>query len=284
MTGAKMCAWCRRDQVGPRARFCSRKCRQAAFRLRRSAPSAQLSSCRLVMAYADPPYPGLSRKYYGDHPDFAGEVDHAALLSRLESRRQAGQIAGWALSTSSKALGYVMSLVPASAREAVKICSWHKHVGPGDGQRHDFWEPVIVVPGRPWRLGFRNVLCAATARGGHDKLVGRKPILFCSWLFDALGMSPGDELDDIFPGTGGVATAWAELSSRSSTTSLDPRGVDGMSLGARAVGDTSSGAGVAGVLRDAVVTRPRDVGDVSSGAGAVVTVPPSLGAAEGVQP
>jgi hypothetical protein len=30
-------------------------------------------------------------------------------------------------------------------------------------------------------------------------------------LFDALGMMPGDELDDLFPGTGIVSRAWAEL-------------------------------------------------------------------------
>jgi hypothetical protein len=33
-------------------------------------------------AYADPPYPGCAH-YYEGHPDFAGEVDHAALINRL---------------------------------------------------------------------------------------------------------------------------------------------------------------------------------------------------------
>jgi hypothetical protein len=28
------------------------------------------------IAYADPPYPGQAKKHYGDHPDYAGEVDH----------------------------------------------------------------------------------------------------------------------------------------------------------------------------------------------------------------
>ena len=27
-------------------------------------------------AYADPPYPGLSARYYRNEPTFAGEVDH----------------------------------------------------------------------------------------------------------------------------------------------------------------------------------------------------------------
>jgi hypothetical protein len=244
------CGWCRRVQVSARARFCGRKCRQAAFRLRRSAPYAAASDeRRLVMAYADPPYPGTAKKYYGDHPDFGGEVDHAELLSSLERRRTSGEIAGWALSTSSKALGNVLSLMPASAIEAdYKLCSWHKMVGAGDGKRHDFWEPLIVIPGRPWRNGFQNVLAAAPARLGGEKLVGRKPIRFCAWLFDALGMSPGDDLDDIFPGTGGVLRAWLHLSSRSSAT---PRGL----------GDTSAGA-VAGVLQVAAV--PLALGELES--------------------
>lgn len=44
-------------------------------------------------AYADPPYPGQSAKHYGDHPDFAGEVDHDELIERLLGYD------GWALST-----------------------------------------------------------------------------------------------------------------------------------------------------------------------------------------
>jgi len=51
------------------------------------------------------------------------------------------------------------------------------------------------------------------ARFGGE-LPGRKPIAFCAWLFDCLGMVPGDTLDDLFPGTGIVARAWGELSSR----------------------------------------------------------------------
>src|SRR5204863_6895565 len=35
------------------------------------------------IGYADPPYPGCAN-LYKDHPDFGGEVDHAALIKRLE--------------------------------------------------------------------------------------------------------------------------------------------------------------------------------------------------------
>jgi hypothetical protein len=34
------------------------------------------------LAYADPPYPGKA-ELYADHPDYAGEVDYEALITRL---------------------------------------------------------------------------------------------------------------------------------------------------------------------------------------------------------
>ena len=59
-------------------------------------------------AYADPPYPGQSKRLYGDHPDYAGEVDHTALVDRLVSEYPDG----WALSTSVEALRGVLVLLP----------------------------------------------------------------------------------------------------------------------------------------------------------------------------
>jgi len=35
------------------------------------------------IAYADPPFPGMARKYYQHEPTYAGEVDHRALLAEL---------------------------------------------------------------------------------------------------------------------------------------------------------------------------------------------------------
>jgi hypothetical protein len=40
----------------------------------------------LVMAYADPPYIGQSKKHYGDHEDYAGEVDHGELVGDARPR------------------------------------------------------------------------------------------------------------------------------------------------------------------------------------------------------
>jgi hypothetical protein len=157
-------------------------------------------------AYADPPYPGTAQKYYGREETFAGEVDHAELVASL---LQAGYD-GWALSTSAKALRDVLPLCPEGAR----IAAWSKPHPPSPQTfgPHNCWEPLIVVGGRRRRPGVSDALVALPARGG-GKLPGRKPVKFCAWLFALLGMQPGDELADLFPGSGIVGAAWAELSS-----------------------------------------------------------------------
>ena len=208
MGEVRACEWCRsslevtarRDQ-----RFCSKKCRQWAHRLRRRIDDLAAAARPMHFAYADPPYPGLARRYYGDQPTYVGEVDHAALIADLERRYPQG----WALSTSSKALRVVLPMCPEGAR----VCPWVKPIGvPGTTiGPHNTWEPLIVVRGRARRLGARDWLSAMPARHGGD-LPGRKPIAFCAWMFAMLGMLPGDTLDDLFPGTGVVSRAWAEAS------------------------------------------------------------------------
>lgn len=68
-----------------------------------------------------------------------------------------------------------------------------------------------MLQGRQMTPGKRDALYVHPARFGGD-LVGRKPLKFCAWLFDAMGMNPGDELDDLFPGTGVVTRAWRQAS------------------------------------------------------------------------
>src|SRR5437773_7763207 len=171
------CAWCGGAR-SPRhdARYCSRRCRQAAFRLRKRGdvsstdrPATAAAGPGLVFAYADPPYPGLAKKRYGREPTYAGEVDHAALVASLLQ----GGYAGWALSTSSKSLRDVLPLCPPGAR----VCAWVKPHGasPLTYGLHNCWEVVIVVSGRHRRPGVRDWLSALPARGGGE-LPGRKPI------------------------------------------------------------------------------------------------------------
>lgn len=158
----------------------------------------------MSMAYADPPFPGQAG-LYADQPTYAGEVDHGALIARLDA-----QYDGWALSTSESALKTVLGLCP----DGVHTHPWVKPIpvsrltyGP-----HRTWEPLIVKPGRKLRPGFRDWLSAIPARFGGE-LIGRKPLAFCLFLFRCLGLAPGDRLDDLYPGTGIVTKAFAHWKS-----------------------------------------------------------------------
>lgn len=206
----KLCRWCQAATLtDPRAIYCSRLCRQSAFRLRRrhQVDDASRVTVPLRFAYADPPYPGKAARFYADQPTFAGEVDHAALVVSLTARGYAG----WALSTSAEALRALLPLCPPD----VRVCAWTKPhaVPPATRGIHGTWEPVIVWGGRQRPPGVADHLRAYPARGGGD-LPGRKPLAFAAWLFDLLGMAPGDHLDDLFPGSGIIGRAWHELSAR----------------------------------------------------------------------
>lgn len=162
-------------------------------------------------AYADPPYPGQSRRLYGDHPDFAGEVDHRALVDRLVSEYPDG----WALSTGAKMLPEVLRLCP----DDVRVLAWVKTDAPPFTIRVQYtWEPVILRGGRRYDGGPRTTKdslvapsCGAMGSGVHrdpNHVVGKKPPRFCRWLFDCFGARAGDELHDLFPGSGGVGREW----------------------------------------------------------------------------
>jgi hypothetical protein len=198
----RRCLWCRSPLEQTQERWCSKKCRQTAWRSRKLAVAEDLGDTPKRLAYADPPYPGLSRKYYRDEPTYAGEVDHVRLLEQLATYD------GWALSTSVKALRDILPLCPPE----VRVCAWVKPIGASGRTRgiHNTWEPVIVKPARLRRPGLRDFLSAMPARGGGS-LPGRKPIRFCAWLFALLGASHVDTLDDLFPGTGVVSRSFEQF-------------------------------------------------------------------------
>lgn len=194
------CLWCDKEIRGRSdSKYCGRKCRQAAWRARGySSPlEGRQKHEPMVFAYADPPYPGLASRYYR-----CNEVDHKALIKRLMAYD------GWALSTSSRSLRDILPLCPPEAR----VCAWVKPGGapPATYGLHNVWEPIIVLQGRQLQPGHRDALYVHPARFGGS-LVGRKPLKFCAWLFDAMGMRPCDALDDLFPGSGVVSRTWAAI-------------------------------------------------------------------------
>ena len=158
------------------------------------------ASERMRFAVADPPYPGMSH-FYVDHPDYAGEVDHEALVARLMGYD------GWVLHTASSTLRQVLDVCPADVRIMAwtkPFASWKKGVYPAYA-----WEPVLLWGGRN-EFGQRQTppdFCAEgiTLQRG---LTGAKPERVCHWCFDCLGATPEDTMDDLFPGSGAVTRAW----------------------------------------------------------------------------
>jgi hypothetical protein len=155
------------------------------------------------VAYADPPYPGCAH-LYRDHPDFAGEVDHQALVARLQGYD------GYILHTSSPALSTVLPLLPPGYR----VMAWVK---PFAAFKRNVsvayaWEPVIVKPCRKPVVRKRVVMRDWFAESITMKkgLTGAKPPKVVRWLLEVVGMDVDDHLDDLFPGTGAVKRTWEE--------------------------------------------------------------------------
>jgi hypothetical protein len=194
-------------------------------------------------AYADPPYPGKARKYYGDHPDYAGEVDHAELIARLE----ADFPDGWALSTGAAALQQVLALMPpprprgaagGGVRFQFRVLAWCKPLaqpgsdrGPAPAALYG-WEPVIIrggrraAPGprpRDWLVTTPELFTYRPRPKGH--VTGTKPPEFCHWLFACAGLRAGDQFVDLFTGSGAVAKEWDLFERQPSLFAPDPADV-----------------------------------------------------------
>lgn len=217
--GRQGCAWCsqpipltaRRDAV-----CCSVRCRQARHRFTRTVGRRRSvdPGHALRLAYADPPYPGNAHLYRG-HPDYAGEVDHAALIARLAAYD------GWALSTSAHALPAVLALCPPGSR----VAAWHKGERPtASWAPLNAWEPVIYHGGRPIDPASNRERRVDSLIHGISpmttlptRVIGTKPAAFCRWIFDLLGAAPGDDLDDLFPGSGVITRAWTAFAATTNT-------------------------------------------------------------------
>lgn len=214
---ARTCAWCTGpipEHARADAKTCGKRCRQAVWRFQREIARGETAASPLRLAYADPPYVGLSARYYREHPDYRGEVDHRALLLELAT------FDGWALSCSSESLPYILWLAVELELE-VRVASWHR------GERRvrtrgpvEAWEPVVYAGGRH-EASVEHVadtleLHARPRTTDPKRVMGAKPAGFCSWLFGLLGARAGDSFDDLFPGSGGVMRAWRIYSGQAS--------------------------------------------------------------------
>ena len=151
-------------------------------------------------AYADPPYLGQAKRHYAADPCCA-EVDHEELIAQLETYDAR------ALSLSSPSMRTILPMTPEDSR----VCAWVKPfaVFKPNVRVAYAWEPVII---KGWRKGTREdptvpdwwAANITLQRGTH----GAKPDDFSFRLFQVMGLTPEDELVDLFPGSGAVSRAW----------------------------------------------------------------------------
>lgn len=241
------CKWCERSIVGLRsdALFCSQSCRQASHRFGAECVSRRRATSPLRLAYFDPPYPGLA-DYYVGHPDFAGEVDHAALI---ESARA---FDGCALSTSADALPAILGLCARILPRRVRVAGWFRGARSRNGKRpSSAWEPVIYWGGRALDGAPPDALLHGVRPRTTDprRVIGAKPGAFAFWMFSLLGALPGDDFLDVYPGSGGIARAWDLYASRAAArrVALDVATPDASRAAARRVAPRRQTARVEGV-------------------------------------
>lgn len=171
----------------------------------------------MVFYEMDPPYIGQSKKHYGNHPDYAGEVDHRELLTRAD--READ---GWALHMSSTTLPEVLAILTEEVIEGWRVMAWVKPFAafkPNVPVAYA-WEPIIVKPVRKPEVSGRTVMRDwfsenITMRRG---ISGAKPERLCHWVFEVAGLHPTDTFVDVFPGSGAVQSAWDSWCSHVSET------------------------------------------------------------------
>lgn len=111
----------------------------------------------------------------------------------------------------------ILPLCPADARVAAWVkpfCAFKRGVRPCYA-----WEPVIFWRGRNPSNGHKH---PPPVKGGTQTtpkdflaesitlrkgLTGAKPARYCRWVLDLLGWRPGDEVVNLFPGTGAMTLA-----------------------------------------------------------------------------
>lgn len=157
------------------------------------------------IAYADPPYPGCAH-LYRDHPDYAGEVDHRALVAWLQA-----DFDGWVLHTHVPGLR-MMEREHILPEDGIRICQWTKTFAAfkRNVSVAFAYEPVIIKAARKPVVAGRIVMRDWIAEPITLKrgLTGAKPEKVCHWAFELVGAEVGDEFVDLFPGTGAVTRAW----------------------------------------------------------------------------
>ena len=153
---------------------------------------------------------GQAKRHYA-----CEEIDHASLIA--QSMKDFPD--GWVLAASSPSLRIILRMCPPDVRIAAWVkpfCAFSAACGqlimgasslrggrnPSNGFRRD--------SAAEWKAGNAKDFIAEpiTLR---KRLVGAKPQKVCRWILELLNAKPGDEIIDLFPGTGIMGTVAREV-------------------------------------------------------------------------
>jgi hypothetical protein len=180
----------------------------------------------MKFAIADPPYLGRAERWYGEngcgdgyghgkadqHPEahlWDLPETHQKLVQQLEN-----DFDGYAIAMTIHSLSTYLQVIETDSRNGIRVMAWIKPIAVPSGNRiATTWEPVIVkVPkerrGHSKGKSMKDHLICNPLQSGF---MGAKPPSWTEWVLDAMGYQDGDEVIDLFNGSGAVANAIADL-------------------------------------------------------------------------
>jgi hypothetical protein len=176
----------------------------------------------LKLCIADPPYLGRAVRWYGaggiGYTAGQGQADNhpeAHIWDNPETHKQLARdllenYDGFAIAMSVHSLSTYLDVIETEDRNGIRVCVWHKNSAlPSANRVQNNWEPVIVKIPQNRRahksgLSTKDVFTCAPLRSGF---VGSKPPEWTRWVLDLLGYKDGDEVIDLFEGSGAVSRA-----------------------------------------------------------------------------
>lgn len=180
----------------------------------------------MKLCIADPPYLGRAARWYGkdgcgegygagkadEHPEaYLWDLSetHIDLVKNLEANYD-----GYAIALTVHSLSTYLGVINTDSRNGIRVLSWIKPIAVPSGSRiATSWEPVIVkIPkerrGHGKGKSTKDHLIANPPQNGF---IGAKPAAWTEWVLDVMGYQNGDDVTDLFNGSGAVTRAIADL-------------------------------------------------------------------------
>ena len=173
---------------------------------------------------ADPPYLGRAVRYYGQggcgYGYGIGQADNhpqAHIWDNPETHKKLAQdlldnYDGFAIALTVHSLSTYLEVIKTDSRNNIRIMSWIKPSAVPSGNRiSTSWEPVIIKMAKGRKnhnegVRMKDYLIANPPR---QNFMGSKPQEWTNWVLDAMGFRDGDEVTDMFEGSGAVTKAIA---------------------------------------------------------------------------